>query len=418
MKTRVNVEDLRPGMYVVELDRPWLETPFLFQGFAIESDQDLARLRSCCRFVYVDEARGEAAPSRRRPTAPRRPDPPRREARLTGLPPVAAAPSPRAAKVLVPFEEEVHTGRRLHDQTKAHIYQMFRDVRLGRSVDTAGARILVKGMVGSIMRNPNALIWMTQLKNRDEYTALHSLNVCVLSVTFGRHLGLGEEALVELGMGALMHDIGKIKVPLDVLNKPGRLTLEEFDLMKQHPLYGRDILNGSRDLSSTIIDVAYSHHERMSGHGYPLGKTGDAISRYGKMVAIVDVYDAITSDRVYHTGMSAIEALKRLYEWRKDSFDEYLVEQFIQCLGIYPVGTTVELTTGEIGLVVAVNETAKLKPKVVVVMDADKRPCRPHRIVDLERESRRSGGGPSVRRVLESGSYGIRLRDGGRVEMM
>jgi HD-GYP domain-containing protein (c-di-GMP phosphodiesterase class II) len=272
-------------------------------------------------------------------------------------------------------------------------------------VDTGGAKKLVAGLVGSIVRNPDALTWMTQLKSKDAYTAEHSLNVCILTLTFARHLGMDEVTMKEIGLGGFMHDIGKLRVPLDILNKPGKLTEGEFELMKKHPTYGRDLLNRSGGVPSSTIDIAFSHHERAVGQGYPRGIQGEAISRFARIVAIVDVYDAISSDRIYHRGLSPQDSMKRLYEWRNGSLDGELVEQFIQALGVYPLGSVVELNSGELAIVLSTDPKSRLQPKVLIATNAEKQLALPHRIVDLTTETRRVGGGLAIRRVARPGDY-------------
>ena len=401
-KVKIKVEDLRIGMYVAELDRPWLETSFLFQGFVLGSGKDIKVLRECCEFVYVDMERSTNRVDRKKFE-------PRSVAHRSGLRNSGREASPQRAHT-VPFEDEMGKARNLHKQARHHIDSMFEDARMGRTVDTGGAKKLVNSLVGSIIRNPDALTWMTQLKNKDEYTALHSLNVCVLTLTFARHLGMEDAALQEIGLGGFMHDIGKLRVPLEVLNKPGKLTEGEFELMKKHPQYGRDLLNRSGGVPSSTIDIAFSHHERAVGQGYPRGIKQDQISQFARVVAIVDVYDALSSDRVYHKGLTGQETMKKLYEWRNRSLDGILVEQFIQALGVYPVGSLVELNSGELALVLSADPHSRLQPKVMVFTNADKRNVLPHKMVDLAREATRVGGGLAIRRVVESGAYGVDIK--------
>lgn len=401
-KVKIKVSDLQVGMYVAELDRPWLETSFLFQGFVIGSQKDIKVLASSCDYVYVDMERSTTAISERRHQ-------PRSMAHRGSLRRSDSRSAVKQRAYSVPFEEEVGKVRQLHTQAKSHINNMFEDARMGRTVDTGGAKQLVKGLVGSIIRNPDALTWMTQLKNKDEYTALHSLNVCVLTLTFARHLGMENAALEEIGLGGFMHDIGKLRVPLDVLNKPGKLTAGEFELMKKHPEYGRDLLNRSGGVPSSTIDIAFSHHERAAGQGYPRGIKADQISRFAAIVAVVDVYDALTSDRCYHKGMSAQDTMKKLYEWRNGALDGQLVEQFIQALGVYPVGSVVELNSGELALVLSAEPHSKLQPKVMVFTNAEKQQSLPHRLVDLAQEER-NGGGLAIRRVVEPSSMGFDIK--------
>ena len=397
-KVKIKVDDLQVGMYVAELDRPWLETSFLFQGFVLGSEKDIKVLRDCCEFVYVDMERSSNRINKKLA--------PRSVAHRGGLRKSSREISPQRPHV-VSFEDEMGEARKLHKQARFHVESMFDDARMGRTVDTGGAKKMVNALVGSIIRNPDALTWMTQLKNKDNYTALHSLNVCVLTLTFGRHLGMEEAALQEIGLGGFMHDIGKLRVPLDVINKPGKLSMGEFELMKKHPQYGRDLLSRSGGVPSSTIEIAFSHHERAAGQGYPRGIKQEQISQFSRIVAIVDIYDALSSDRVYHKGITVQETMKRLYEWRAKSLDATLVEQFIQALGVYPVGSTVELNSGELALVLCAEADSRLQPRVMTITNADKRQTLPHRLVDLAREESRVGGGLAIRRVVDPWAFGI-----------
>jgi putative nucleotidyltransferase with HDIG domain len=422
MKKRVMVQDLRIGMYVSELDRPWRETPFLFQGFEIRTDEELAQLRRLCRYVYIetpDEPAAVSAVSGRRVVA----GPPRLY-RIEREPPAATAAALGGFEVLEKFhpgrhheprypdrvslEEEMPRAREVEKNTRTLIYSIMDDVRLGRSLDSAGAKRVVAEMVESILSNPDALICLTQLKNKDEYTALHSLRVAILALSFGRHLELAPEALQVLGLGALLHDIGKLKVPAEILNKPGRLTEAEFEIMKRHVPFGVEILERTPGIPAAAIDVARYHHERYDGSGYTSGIPGEAVGLFGAIGAIVDCYDAITSDRAYHAGLSAYEALGKMYEWRRKDFHPRLVEQFIQCLGIFPIGSVVELNTGAVGVVVSVNRQRRLKPRIALVLNADKQPLSPSRIIDLMDQTFQGPGRElEIRRVLRPGAFGI-----------
>jgi len=397
-KRKTLVADLVPGMYVCELDRSWLETPFLFQGFWIRDQNDVDTVGRFCNYVYIDIQRGLD------PDAP---------AVIQGplVSPGASTLRSRAAAPLVPLEEELSQARRVRTQTHSYLDQVFEDVRLGRSLDLADAKVVVSDMVSSIVRNPNAQLCLTQLKERDAYTAQHSVNVCVLSVTFARYLGMSEPELNLLGLGALLHDIGKLHTPLEILNKPARLTDEEFKVMQSHPGQGRDILRRIRGMPESAVDIAFTHHERLAGHGYPNRLHQHEISAWSKLVAVVDVYDAITSDRSYHDGMAATEALTRMYQWRERDFDPALMEQFIQCIGIYPVGTLVELTSDEVGIVISVNPEARLRPRLLLVRDGRGNPYFPSRVCDLSQHEADGDQPYGIRGVLEPGSLSIDVKE-------
>lgn len=399
MKRKLAVDDLACGMYVCELDRPWLESPCLFQGFFIQNEDQLRDLKvGClkdCSHVFIDTLKGADLDPHKRVRVLPAPGEETGEVRY-----------PRAVSV----EEELGQATKARKAASDLIDKVFANVLKGETPQLPEVRRVVSDLVESVIRNPDAQMCLCQLKNRDEYTAQHSINVCVLTITFGRHLGLGRSALNLLGTGALLHDIGKLKTPLEILNKPGRLTEEEFAIMKEHPAHGRAVLSEIPGIPPEAIDVAFSHHERLHGHGYPRGLKSDEISVWSKIVAIVDVYDAITSDRVYHDGMAPTEALTKMYEWRHRDFDPELLEQFIQCIGIYPIGSLVELSSGEVGVVISINPQFRLRPKVALVLDGDKKPYFPTRIVDLAQSMEDDEPGDTILRVLEPNAYNIDIK--------
>ncbi len=420
-RKKIAVGDLKLGMYVSELDRPWSETAFLFQGFPISTDDELTQLRACCDYVYIDLRQSKLWVAEQ-PKAVRRDyesswlayTPPDETdtgnhrfatERLNIEPAMRPHPAPDTATLAV----NVEAVRRVHSKAHEYVGQMLADARLGQSLDVAAARTVVHEMVDAIVADENALVWLTQLKSRDEYTTLHSINVCILALLFGRHLGYDVEQLNEIGHGALLHDIGKMKVPLAILNKPTAPTAEELALLKQHPSLGYELLKESKSISPAALDIVYSHHERVDGSGYPRGLQGDQIGEYALLVSVVDVYDAITSDRVYHLGISPHEALNLMYQWAHKSFPSHLLEEFIKCLGIYPIGSIVELNTGEVGVVMTVNRRHHLRPIITLVLDTEKHPYPTHKLINLELY----GGGPTpvnIRKILESNAYGVDVR--------
>lgn len=414
MRKKIDVQYLELGMYVTELDRPWLGTPFLFQGFEIRSQAELHELKRLCKWVYVDTPDNVAGSPARRPVAA--PSPRRQPTMQTEAEQRVAREflkiinQPRAQPVYsdrCEIEQEVPAAREHVAVARTLIYQILDDVRTGKNLDSITAKRIVGELAESVIRNPDALTCFIQLKNKDEYTAQHSLRVCILALAFGRHLGLDRETLELLGTGALLHDIGKMKVPNEILNKPAALTDHEFSLMKSHVPRGVEILERSPGISRPAVEVARCHHERYSGGGYIAGLTGDAIGFFGMIGGIVDCYDAITSDRSYRAGMSAHAALKQMYEWRGRDFHPGLVEQFIQCMGIYPIGSVVELNSGEIGVVVTMNRVRRLKPRVTLVLNANCAPYSTPVTVDLMNHKTVDGRTCEIDRVLEPGVYGI-----------
>lgn len=418
MKKKVEVRDLHKGMYVTELDRSWLGTPFLFQGFEIHTDEELAQLRSLCKFVYVlEETANPAAGTARRPAETQ----PSAKGRLvsqrytdlrledapTAAPGHGGTPPPRYPD-LTPVEQELQEAVQVEKSARESLYTILDDARLGRSLDTPRAKKVVGQMTESIIRNPDALVWLTHLKKKHEYTALHSLRVSVLALAFGRHLGYDREKLNILGMGALLHDIGKLRVPTELLDKPEPLSRQEFEIMKSHVPHGLKILDGAAGLPPAALEVVGRHHERYAGNGYVFGMTGDTIGEFGLISAIVDTYDAITSDRAYHLSLSAADALKIIYEGRERAYHPGLAEQFIQCMGIFPIGSIVEMSTGSIGVVITANRTRRLRPRVALILSPDKKPYTPATVIDLMQVAQDASGRPlEIKNVLPAGTFGI-----------
>lgn len=410
MKRKLDVQQLKIGMYVSELDRPWRDTPFLFQGFEIRSEDEIRELQRYCQHVFIETAEIYQTPPPRTPAEKAVAHEALNHRKVERDLLIKVESQPLLQSVYhdqTTLEEEIQAVKETHRETRELIYTVLEDVRLGKNINTLGAKKIVGELAESVIRNPDALTCFTQLKKKDEYTALHSLRVCILALAFGRHLGLERDELNLLGLGALLHDIGKMKVPNEILNKPGALSDYEYALMKSHVPRGVEILDKTSGIPRPAIEVARCHHERYSGSGYIGGLKGDQIGLFGMIGGIVDCYDAISSDRAYHAGMSAHAALKKMYEWRNRDFHPALVEQFIQCMGIYPIGSVVELNTGEIGVVVAMNRLRRLKPRVTLVLRADFSPLPGTTTVDLMEYKTRDGRPCEIDRVLEPGVYGI-----------
>jgi len=403
MEKKVDREELALGMYVSRLDRPWLETPFLFQGFIIQSQTEISDLQRHCQFVYIDIEKGEPA---KKYLEPKPNQQQRAEADLKRL--CRSTPGKPIYPDTISVEEELAPARDSHHDACERISNILDDVRCGRKLNIAAAEQAVNKMIESILRNPDAFMWLTKLKNKDSYTYAHSIDACALAITFGRHLGLPRTELEQVAVGTLLFDIGKMKLPEELLDKPGRLTAEEFTLMQAHVAHSVDLMSDTKGISPTSSEVAYSHHERHNGRGYPRGLDSDHTSVYGKIAAIVDCYDAITSDRPYSIAVSPHEAIRSLYEWRNVDFQEELVEQFIQCLGVYPTGTLVELSTGQVGIVLSQNRVRRLRPKVMLVLNDEKHGYDIAPTVDLMLETvDRQGQMLEIARSLDPGSYGI-----------
>lgn len=421
MPKKVFIRDLKPRMYVCSLDRPWSETPFLFQGFEITGEAELSQLRQYCRYVYIAvDSDPHSAPRVRARDAPARPSAVvgKKAGRTPLLALVEDTPTPaRSRRVYQDYQdqttldEEVEAIKQTHVQATALVYEMLEDARLSRSFNTAGAKQVVAAMAESVLRNPDALVCFTHLKRKDEYTAQHCLRVCILGLAFGRHLGYDTDTLNALGIGCLMHDLGKMKVPLAILNKPGRLTEQEREIMKRHVPLGVAMLEDAKGFSPAAIEVARSHHERYGGAGYINHLKGGEIGEFGLIGAIVDTYDAITSDRVYHAGIATLTALGQMYEWRERDFEPMLMEQFIQCMGVFPIGSVVRLNTGEIGVIRTRNRTRHLKPQVLVVLAPDHTPYATPKTIDLMYDTTSDARPYTIKEVLASGAHGINPMD-------
>jgi len=409
----IEIGQLQVGMYVVRLDRPWLETPFVTQGFPIGSENTIKEISRFCDHVYIDTEEGADIDVSFQVALGDSTLPSRSKTAQEVLSVIETGQMPKVPVKYVrlsAFVEEAETVTETYTETRAIVDYVYECARDDKPIDAERPKALIKELVSSVIRNPDALSWLSNLKSKDSYTADHSMNVCMMALVFGRHLGLSEEPLNELGLGALLHDIGKIRTPQEILNKPGKLTDKELNLMRYHVIMGRDLLMRSPGISDIAVDIAYSHHERQSGAGYPRGVTGDKVSLFSKMVAIVDVFDAITSDRCYHKGLSPIDALQNIYKWRGKHFDPYLAEQFIQCIGTYPVGSIVELTSEEFGIVTSVNQKRRLLPQVMLVRDENLMLYEPVKYIDLAKVND-NGSKIKISKVLPAGEHGIRVQD-------
>ena len=408
MKIKVFSEDLKLGMYISELDHPWVESPFLFQGFALKDDEEIQQVQATCKYVYVDTEKTPADIRENLHYLSNFAQKPIKEPKTkkTDFTDTLALSKSKFDKKT--FTENLISARKSRDKTRSYIDDMLTEARMGRIIDTKKAKLLVAELASNIATSLDASMWLTQLKKRDEYTAIHSLNVCVLSLTFGRALGLTGSELNELGLGALLHDIGKMRVPLKVLNKPGKLTPDEFEIMKSHPGMGYELVRNDKNLSAEVLKIVRNHHERLNGEGYPDKLVEENISYFTKIVTITDVYDAITSDRCYHDGMTPHDAMQRLYEWMPGNFCPELMPKFIRTLGIYPIGSVVELKTGHVGLVVKLNDEHRMKPVVMLITNRNKERYDQRKLVNLASSSwDNKDNRPEINRIADPKEFNI-----------
>lgn len=404
-KQKVLVADLRPGMFVCELDRPWLETPFPLQGLLIESREQIEALERYCTYVYIDPLKGSSGQDGPAP----------RQAAVSSAAPgvkAASASHPVPGNVLyeeqASVEEEFPRAEPIRQTLYTLMQEVQQEIRNGRMLETSKLKQALGDMVDSVIRNPNALLLLTRLKAKDATLLGHSIDAAICLLAFGRHLGLHRDELQLLGLGGLLYDVGKIRLPEEVLAKKGRMSAEELRLMKGHVQYGVEILSATPGMPPEVIEMAATHHEREDGSGYPEGLGGDQVGPFGKMAAIVDCFQELTSDRLPVPPVPHAVALQMMHQWRHQLFNGYLVEEFIQCLGAYPAGSLVELSTGEVAVVAASNPGNRLKPRVILILDADKRPYPAKELVDLGAEA---PGSREIKRALEPGTYGVNPED-------
>ncbi|MCL0085618.1 HD-GYP domain-containing protein [Thermodesulfovibrionales bacterium] len=292
----------------------------------------------------------------------------------------------------IPLQEELIRARKIKDDAKQIVKDIMEDVRIGRQIEVEKIDPIVEKMADSIFRNKDALMSLGKIKHMDDYTFLHSVSVSVFMISFCKSLGFDRSFINKAGVGALLHDIGKVNVPIEILNKSGGLTDEEFAKVKDHVVQGSLILSQTQGISDTSILVAAQHHERFDGSGYPNGLKGSEISKLGQMAAIVDVYDAITSDRCYHKGMESSEAIRKIFEWSKYHFNQDLVQKYIRCVGIYPVGATVRLESGLLGVVIKPGTESLLRPIIRVVYNTKKERFTTPEDIDLSKTLGKGGG--------------------------
>jgi len=380
---KINVQQLKPGMFIHDMNCGWMEHPFLTGSLKVKSDKDIEKIAdNGIREVYIDTAKGldvVDAPTETEVKA-------ELEQQMIEM---AQQAKPVASASL---RDELEKSRKVHSEASKIVRNIMQEVRIGKQVELEQVDPVVEQMTGSILRNKDAMLSLCRIKNKDDYTFLHSISVGALLISFARALDLERGVIHLLGIGGMLHDIGKTKVPSDVLNKPGKLTEEEFLIMKSHVVHSRNILSDTPDIAQASLDVASQHHERFDGSGYPLGLKGSEMSVYGQMASIVDVYDAITSDRCYHKGMEPTEALRKMFEWSKFHFNPELIHTFVRTIGIYPVGTLVMLESGKIGVVIEQHEKDLTRPLVRVVFDSRKKYYVTPEDIDLSKPLGQGGG--------------------------
>jgi putative nucleotidyltransferase with HDIG domain len=409
-RKKIEVHALRHGMYVAELDRPWLDSPFAFQGFFIQSDRDLQRLRETCEYVFIDLDRSrESEP-------------------LVGSPPAAgsmrvqrearAEPNPAPPTVkenaseLVPWEPEfqdaVVKAHACRAQATGFLDRALDSARAGERIQVEDVNSAVSSLIESIHVNVNATMWLNHLKRRDRHSADHCANVAVVALAFAHYLGYRDDELAAIGTGALLHDIGLMRLPDRLLNKPGELSIMERDEIREHPAAGIEMMHEAGELPLMALNIIRHHHERVNGSGYPDGLSGDAIPREALVVAIADVYDALITERPYRTSLSPHSSLTKIKQLSDTDFGSELTDAFMSCIGLYPISSVVELRNGVLAMVVGHTRKNRTRPEVMLLKDAKEQPYRDRPVINLDRRAeQRDGEQWMIRRVVDARQYGI-----------
>ncbi len=399
MKWKVSTRDLKLGMYVVELDRPWVEAPFEppfdIQGFTLRTVEHLEKVKQICRYVYIDPDIGVAADR----YLPEYVGPETIARILDSVPPRSGG---LVYEDTLPVEQEMSAARQILNDASDVYDHMVADIQAGRAIDTQSVKKVVGALVESVLRNPAAVSWLVQLKHKDESAYSQSISVAVLAATVGRFLGLAKDELETLSTAALLMDIGKIHLPAKLLAKPARFTHAERDTMRKHVNFSVAMLLSAGGFGRRIMEIVASHHERYDGGGYPRRLSGGQIDVGMAIAGLSDTYVAMTSKRPYRAALTSFEALMELYQERDRAFPGAVVEQFIQCIGIFPVGSFVQLNTKEVGIVVHRNRVQQLKPKVMILVGPAGARVSPPQTIDLAAQYLPPGATPrTVARVVD-----------------
>ena len=382
MLKKIKVNDVRLGMYIQEVCGSWMDHPFWKNSFKLTDDKDLNTLKNCgVDEIWIDISlgldvdSGVAAHSQSEAEL-------KVENELKKI-----EQTPQKTEALVSLQIELIAAKKLHAKAKKAVVSIFKDVRMGNALKFDDAVSLVNEINQSIIRNPSALICLSRLKTADNYTYLHSVSVCVLMIALGRQLGMKDDMLKQAGIAGLLHDIGKVFIPDEVLNKPGKLTDEEFNIVKMHPVKGWEFLKDSGEVSDLILDVCRHHHERVDGMGYPDKLSGEALTLFARMGAVCDVYDAITSNRSYKKGWEPVESIRKMAEWNNGHFDEVVFHAFVKTVGIYPTGTLLKLKSGRLGVVTDQSKKSLVMPIVKVFFSTRSNVHILQEIVDLSKST-------------------------------
>lgn len=389
------------GMYVCKLDKEWRDTDFVFQGFIIENNEILQKLKDQCRFVYIDLNKQSIhlpiAATQLVINKLKKNQQSKKKSKKSGSKHKSGRRAYRVSELfnnninigqISPpekkhnFEHEITQAQQTHLKISHIVRNLLLETGNYQAIDIDAAKKAVYECMHSILRNPDAMLLMTRLKHQDRHTWDHSLNVCILATCFGRHLNLRYDEIITLGLSGMFHDMGKMRLPSQLLNKKGIYTQAEKKQMESHTVLGRELLQTTPNLAGVIAEVAYSHHERVDGKGYPRGLRDRQISPYAKIISVIDMYDAILSDQPYKQTQTHLQAINALLNVSGKQLDEQIAYSFIQCIGVYPPGSIVEMSKGEIALVLETNPDKKLLPKIMIISDQNKNKL-PGKVFDL-----------------------------------
>lgn len=423
---KIDVDGLRIGMYVSRLDRPWLETPFLFQGFYIRNTSDIEELQRYCDYVEIDIEESDAKLMESLSA-----DAPATRSTRTGTTAHAGGSlwqrlirflfgrKTKAPGQCLPGEyyedtastaDELVVAKSVHSGALKQLMNVLDLIRQGETIAMPDLEVVTGAMVDSVLRNSTAMSLLVRMQEKDNYTSSHSLSSSIWGLVFGRHLGLDRESLAAVGLGGLLLDVGKTKLPDQLLNKKGALTEAERAQMNTHVELGLKLIREAGNVDSRVLDMVATHHERYDGSGYPNGWKGNQIPVFGRIGGIVDSYSAMTSDRSYARAMSSYDVMREFKALSDKHYQAEMVEQFIQAIGIFPAGTLVELNTGEIGVVLKEHQATRLRPEVAIILDANKQPKGDYEVIDL-REQRDESPTVWIERGIEPGVYNIDPKD-------
>ncbi len=386
---KVPAMNLQPGMFVAELDRPWLETPFALQGFVVRDTDEVLYVSNYVDHVYVD-------------------------AEYKGRPEflsLAVEPTARTPENRLKLREDFEHARVCFDSAAETLDQVFDSLRAGHQGDMGAVRDAVNPLIEGVFRNQEAVAALLRLKESGEYRYHHGVSMAVWASVLGRHIGLHRDELEKLAIGCAMCDVGMTQLPGELLGQAENLSPEQLRIVQAHPKIGAQMLGDSQDVDFEVIAIIENHHERVDGSGYPRGLEGAAIPLLARIAGLVDTYDAMITQRPYASARTSHEAVQELIDAKGSQFQEALVEQFVQAIGLFPTGTLVELNTGEVGIVVKQNQTRRLRPEVVIVLDENKEKKEPLNIVDLCNQRIAADGERLIAPELLPGTYGINSED-------